>query len=396
METKEEHFEHDNLTEKEKEEAKENGFILVGKTGTGKTTILNAIFNKIVGEAEASAQSVTKVSSIYYYKLKNGKVITLVDTPGLGDTQRTENKNIDKMHLDGITKAISDEKIHIKGILFLVNFQAKRFDADEQEALLNYNTLFPLKNFWKSLVVVYTHFFSDPNEDQDEEQMKKERSISNGEIFEKMMEKVKNVSDVISYNDLKIRYFNSYSEVDKKKKKKSNERTRNELESIFEEFSKNPPLFCQVEIQHIKNHKWSEDGKDYVGEVEIIGFFDFNKEPIKKRTNIIKKEEVKKEQYYPPPSYNYSVYNASRSSDGNIYYQRSEGTKKNSKFLQSSGGGIIGGALGAGAAYGGGYALSSIAVALGSTAVASGPGLPVVLIGAGIGLGIGALFGLFK
>ena len=175
-----------------------------------------------------------------------------------------------------------------------------------------------------------------------------------------------------------------------------NERTRNELESIFEEFSKNPPLFCQVEIQHIKNHKWSEDGKDYVGEVEIIGFFDFNKEPIKKRTNIIKKEEVKKEQYYPPPSYNYSVYNASRSSDGNIYYQRSEGTKKNSKFLQSSGGGIIGGALGAGAAYGGGYALSSIAVALGSTAVASGPGLPVVLIGAGIGLGIGALFGLFK
>ena len=38
-------FEHDNLTEQEKEEAKQNGFILVGKTGAGKTTILNAIFN---------------------------------------------------------------------------------------------------------------------------------------------------------------------------------------------------------------------------------------------------------------------------------------------------------------------------------------------------------------
>jgi hypothetical protein len=54
------------------------------------------------------------------------------------------------MHLDGITKTISGEKIHIKGILFLINFQNKRFDADEQEALLNYNTLFPLKNFWKN------------------------------------------------------------------------------------------------------------------------------------------------------------------------------------------------------------------------------------------------------
>ena len=41
-------FEPDKLTEEEKEKARENGFILAGKTGTGKITILNAIFNKIV------------------------------------------------------------------------------------------------------------------------------------------------------------------------------------------------------------------------------------------------------------------------------------------------------------------------------------------------------------
>ena len=158
---KKDFFEHDNLNDEEKEKAKQNGFILVGKTGTGKTTILNAIFNKVVGKVESSAESVTKITSIYYYKLKNGNVISLVDTPGLADSERTENKNIDKMHLDGITKAISEEKIHIKGILFLINFQNKRFDADEQEALLNYNTLFPLKNFWKCVIIVYSHFFAD-------------------------------------------------------------------------------------------------------------------------------------------------------------------------------------------------------------------------------------------
>ena len=158
---KEDFFEHDNLNDEEKEKAKQNGFIVVGKTGTGKTTILNAIFNKVVGKVESSAESVTKITSIYYYKLKNGNVISLVDTPGLADSERTENKNIDKMHLDGITKAISDEKIHIKGILFFVNFQNKRFDVDEQEALLNDYTLFPLKNFWKCVVIVYSHFFAD-------------------------------------------------------------------------------------------------------------------------------------------------------------------------------------------------------------------------------------------
>ena len=79
---KEDFFEHDNLSDEEKEKAKQNGFILVGKTGTGKTTILNAIFNKVVGKVESSAESVTKITLIYYYKLKNGNVITLVDTPG--------------------------------------------------------------------------------------------------------------------------------------------------------------------------------------------------------------------------------------------------------------------------------------------------------------------------
>ena len=162
---KEDFFEYNNLNDEEKEKAKQNGFILVGKTGTRKTTILNAIFNNVVGKVESSSESVTKITSIYYYKLKNGNVITLIDTPGLADSERIEYENIDKMHLDGITKSISDEKIRIKGILFLINFQNKRFDADEKEVLLNYNTLFPLKNFWKYVVIVYSHFFADPIND---------------------------------------------------------------------------------------------------------------------------------------------------------------------------------------------------------------------------------------
>ena len=67
-----------------------------------------------------------------------------------------------------------------------------------------------------------------------------------------MIEIIKDVSDIISYKDLKIKYFNSYSEANNKNKKKSNDRTRDELEVIFEKLSKNPILFCQVEIEHKK------------------------------------------------------------------------------------------------------------------------------------------------
>ncbi len=191
------------LTEEEKEEARQNGFILVGKTGTGKTTFLNMMFNKVVGKVAKSFISCTKESSVYFYKLKNGKFISLIDTPGLSDSSKTKNKNIDKLHLEGISDKICNEKIHIKGILFLVNFQDERFDADEQYALLEYNRIFPLKDFWKSLSIIYTHFYPDPDDDKTEEEMMEERTISNSEIFSELMEKVKKVSQVITYQELK-------------------------------------------------------------------------------------------------------------------------------------------------------------------------------------------------
>ena len=48
----------------------------------------------------------------------------------------------------------------------------------------------------KHLIVVFTHNFCDPNGDTQEE-MKQSRDESNGKIFSGLMEKVKNVSNII-------------------------------------------------------------------------------------------------------------------------------------------------------------------------------------------------------
>ena len=307
------------LTEEEKEEAKQNGFILVGKTGTGKTTVLNMMFNKIVGKVAKSFISCTEESSVYYYKLKNGKSVSLVDTPGLSDSSKTENKNIDKLHLEGISDIIVQEKIHIKGILFLVNFQNERFDADEQFALLEYNRIFPLKDFWKSLVVIYTHFYPDPDDDKTEEEMMEERTISNEKIFSTLMEKVKKVSKVITYQELKKKYFNSHSDPNNKKKILRNNQNREEMEALLDELCKNEPLFNRVEVTTIKNHKWNdeEDGKVYIGEVKIVSYYDFNDEPLKEILHIISKKEVQKNFNPPPPSYSCTGYNGGWVGGGN-------------------------------------------------------------------------------
>ncbi len=94
-----------NLTIKEKEQAKQNGFVLLGKTGAGKSTLLNAMSGKEAAKVDRNLESVTQDSSIYYYKLDNGKCISIIDTPGLSDSSKIiNNKDIDNEHLKGITE----------------------------------------------------------------------------------------------------------------------------------------------------------------------------------------------------------------------------------------------------------------------------------------------------
>ena len=326
-------FEHDKLSEKEKEEGKHNGFILVGKTGAGKSTLLNVIFNKEVSGTPLKDSDFDKIK-IYYYKLTNGKVVSLLDTPGIIDDFMKEERNMDFIHLNKIKKIINKEKVHLKGILFLTNFQQSRFYKDEQDALLAYNSVFPIKNFWKKIVLINTHVFADPNDDEDLEEIINNKNIYMNRIFETINEKVKNVSDTISYKDLKVRYFNSYSFPNNNKKKESNNKTRKELEAIFEELIENKPLINQIEIQHIKNRKWTENGKEYIGEIVIIGAFDLNEEPIKIKMNVIKKEEIMKQQNYSSVSSKYYVYKAIILSKGPIQFQILEGNKDNSNLLK--------------------------------------------------------------
>ena len=337
------------MNQKEIEEAKQNGFVLAGKTGSGKTTLLNAIYGKEIGIAKRSLTSVTNSSKVFYYKTKSGKCISLVDTPGLSDSNTLENKDIDLIHLNNITQVITRENIRLKGILFLVNFQNERFDADEQNALLRYNQLFPLKRFWQNMIIIFTHHFGDPDGDSKED-MKENRDESNGKIFENLMEKVKEVSDVINYRDLNIKYFNSYSPVKNDKQKKKNLKVKEELEIELDELSKTDPLFSQIEVIHSKNQIMIDEksGKKYMVELEIIGFFDLNgKKPLYEKKIIISKTEInkKKKEDLPPPEISVQVINAKKDANDHLHIVTEKGNKNNSNYLKGITVGAVGGII---------------------------------------------------
>ena len=395
------------FTQEELNIARQNGFILTGKTGSGKSTLLNVLFNKKVTEAIACAFAVTLYSNVFYLKLKNGRCISLVDTPGLSDPNITE-PDLDEIHLKDIEKAISEEKIHIKGILFLVNFQLERFDKSEQEALISYNKIFPLKRFWKHLIVIFTHHYCDPNGDTTEE-MRQNRDESNGMIFTTLMNKVKNVSDVIDYRDLRVKYYNSYSPVKNHNQEIVNNKNKEDLEILINELCQSEPLFCQIEIIHVKNEKIKENGQIFLVEYERIGFFDFNHNPLKEKINPIKKEPINDDQEVPLVSQEVKVFTAQSDSSGNLNYSGEKGNKNNSKYLKNGVGGGLGAILGAGLgvvgglAYAGGITGGGVglgaAIAAGAAAGAAAIAAPIAIgvgivgiIGTGIGLGISKLF----
>lgn len=359
----------DALNDEEKQEAKQNGFIIAGKAGTGKTTLLNAVFGKEVGVAKTSAKCVTKESKVYYYKLENGKCICLIDTPGLADDEKNfGQERIDDIHLEGIAKIISAEKIHIKGILFLVNFQNERFDSTEQDALLNYNKTFPLKRFWKSLIIIYSHYYGD-EDGESKEEIKELRDESNSEIFSKLMEKVKNVSDVIEYKNLKIRYFNLASKPKTEKQKLNNIKYRDELEILIDELSKEEPLFRRVEVNHVENYKLNENGIKYNAEVELIEYFDFNDEPIKQTINVIKKEQIQENHYYSPTSWSCHQIEGGWGSNGEIVHEVNE-TKPDPKIVETKVESSLGKTVGrAAVGLGGGAAIGFAAAGIASIAM---------------------------
>ena len=276
-----------NLSEDEILKCKENGFILIGKTGVGKTSLLNVLFGDDIGKVGYTSNSETKESNFYCIKetVNNNFIyFCIIDTPGLYDT---DGVDVDINQKKDIQQLISKEKIKIKAILFLSNFQNERFDFSEQNSLLQYNALFPMKDFWNRLILIFTHYYGDPEGDSKEEI--KERSLECfNQIINDIMRKVKNISDKVEFEDLNRKYINIYSKVKNDKQFKINQEIRNSLLLEISKYIKFPPMFSKLKIFHFENYQITEND-DYNYDCDLIIYLDANDNVIKKDFNVLKK-----------------------------------------------------------------------------------------------------------
>ena len=283
-----------NLTEEEILKAKENGFILIGKTGVGKTSLLNIMYKENIGKVGYSSHSETKVSKDYYIKEKIGNeniYFCIIDTPGLYDTEGEEKDNSQKYQLNSL---ISEKGIKVKGLLFLSNFQNERFDSSEQFSLIHYNSMFPLKDFWHHIIFIFTHYYGDPDGDSKEEiKIRADQLLSN--IFKNIMEKVKRVSEPMDFNKIDKKYINIYSRAKNEKQMKNNELIRREIIDQIRKNSKLNAMFNKLYIIHFYNYN-IDDKDNNIYDCDLYLFLDINDKIINK--NFVKIKAIPKYENY--------------------------------------------------------------------------------------------------
>ena len=123
--------------------------LVIGKTGEGKSALINSLIElgrEIVPEG-AFTDCCTKTTQSYTYpSIITGVNVTIIDTPGLQDTQNKEHMYIQEM---------KNECHAISLVLYCMKMPNHRFTNDDIIAMQKFDQMFGQK-FWERVVFILT------------------------------------------------------------------------------------------------------------------------------------------------------------------------------------------------------------------------------------------------
>ncbi|KAM6499738.1 hypothetical protein JOM56_005246, partial [Amanita muscaria] len=132
-----------------------HSLILIGETGTGKTTFLSLLVNILSGRNAGEYVSIhdeaneagggerhsqTMFAKHYLFESNNGVKVCILDTPGLVDTRGLEQ---DTQHKASIVGAIKDHIPTVNAVLILANGTLPRLGAATDYTLSTLSSIFP-------------------------------------------------------------------------------------------------------------------------------------------------------------------------------------------------------------------------------------------------------------
>ena len=102
-------------------------FLLVGQSGVGKSSFINAVFGNYVAKT-SKYEPCTQTTQLYEYKTLSGNIM-LIDTPGLAE----DSNILDRQYLQEISENISKHSIDV--LLYISTLTDNRFRPQEKRTL---------------------------------------------------------------------------------------------------------------------------------------------------------------------------------------------------------------------------------------------------------------------
>ena len=135
--------------------------VLLGATGEGKSSFGNYILKYEIFKESNNSESCTE--NIKCCQGKKGTEVEnlfIIDTPGTSDS-----KGRDEIFIKQISKELKDNyRYDINSFLLLFNINKTRLSFDIKKQLYYYCLIFPIKDFWSHVGIVFTFsydFFND-------------------------------------------------------------------------------------------------------------------------------------------------------------------------------------------------------------------------------------------
>jgi len=269
--------------------------ILLGKTGHGKSTLCNLLGDTSDFLVSDSIQSCTKtINQKEYINNENKVKISIIDTPGFSDSDGDDPKIIEDMknHLTNTNLP------RINTILIVISIQEPRIDKSITNFLEIICCIFPLKDFWNHVIVVWTHYSGSES--------KKKRDKEKAQKFEKeFIELTKSINEkfhisINTINELKM-IFNEYDveETDKSIININEIESKKNINKIISFMKDMKPIYAKIlepriEIEQISEKK---EGKFIIFEnqkVRIREYIDFDEKKIQCK-DILLKYKIKRE-----------------------------------------------------------------------------------------------------
>jgi len=252
--------------------------IVLGKTGSGKSSFLNAIIKsfgssleKLLETSDDTDGCTTDLEPVNIFY--NNKHLCFYDTPGLDDGNEDQN--------NGFINLLRNEgrkpENRINCILIWINAVNARFDGSLRDTLIEIMNCYPLDNFWEHVIIIKTHILKDI--------YKKPGNIEQAIKKNKKITAAMNKKGINFPSCLKEYYINS---VNDDQTINTDDDIKIYLKSLFTNIIKMDPFFKEVKELELKD----EDEGNLTITYQYLEYTDFDGKKNTKRIKLNSKPKV--------------------------------------------------------------------------------------------------------